>query len=123
MEAQAAKRTSLVPIRVEFEMDTHRIRDCFVWNLNESLITPENFARIFCTDIGVPMVPWAETVTNQIRAQIEEHEGIATMNLGADSAVDVDAVVTGDGEENPECRVIISVGMVFIPPYTALTLA
>ncbi|KAG6861555.1 hypothetical protein C0995_014851 [Termitomyces sp. Mi166 len=108
MEKHALKRTSLIPIRVEFETDTHRIRDCFVWNLNESLIKPETFARTFCNDLDLPLSPWADTVANQIRAQIEEHEGVASMDLGIDGALDVDAVPPG-AEEAPECRVILSI--------------
>lgn len=84
------------------------MRDCFVWNLNENLIQPEAFAKTFCTDLDLPLVPWAETVTNQIRAQLEEHEGVASMELGLDGAMDVDA----DGDEAPECRVILSVSAI-----------
>ncbi|KAG6808647.1 hypothetical protein H0H92_003398 [Tricholoma furcatifolium] len=87
----AQKRASLIPIRVEFETDTHRIRDCFVWNVNETLIRPETFARTFCADLDLPFQPWLDTVANQIRAQIEEHEGVAAMDLGIDGAVDPDA--------------------------------
>ncbi|KAI6124134.1 hypothetical protein EV401DRAFT_2055998 [Pisolithus croceorrhizus] len=97
--AHAQTRTSLVPIRVEFDTDTHRIRDCFVWNLYETLMKPEMFARVFCADLELPAVPWAETVANQIRAQLEEHEGVASLDLG----------VEGCGGEIPECRVILSV--------------
>ncbi|KAJ7439236.1 SNF5-domain-containing protein [Mycena latifolia] len=103
LEREAARRAALVPIRVEFETDTHRIRDCFVWNLNEELIQPENFAKIFCTDLDLPIVPWAETVTNQIRAQLEEHEAIARLELNNDG-------FDAPGEEPvPECRVILSI--------------
>jgi chromatin structure-remodeling complex subunit SFH1 len=110
LESQAQKPTALVPIRVEFETDTHRIRDCFVWNLYETLVRPEAFARIFCQDLDLPLVPWADTVTNQIKAQLEEHEGIASMDLGVDghTAMNVDPLVSG-GDEIPECRVILSV--------------
>ncbi|KAI6098101.1 hypothetical protein F5141DRAFT_1146636 [Pisolithus sp. B1] len=80
----AQTRTSLVPIRVEFDTDTHRIRDCFVWNLYETLVKPEMFARVFCADLELPVVPWAETVANQIRAQLEEHEGVASLDLGVE---------------------------------------
>ncbi|KAJ2986137.1 hypothetical protein NUW54_g9891 [Trametes sanguinea] len=66
IEAQAEKPTALIPIRVEFETDTHRIRDCFMWNLNESLITPESFARIFCADLDLPLTPWVDTIAAQI---------------------------------------------------------
>lgn len=105
LEIQARKAAALVPIRVEFETETHRIRDCFVWNLYEDLITPEAFARTFCSDLDLPVNPWAETVANQIRAQIEDHEGVATMDFGLD-AMDI----YGSGEEEvPECRVVLSV--------------
>jgi hypothetical protein len=97
-----------VPIRVEFETDTHRIRDCFVWNLHETLIKPEAFARTFCTDLDLPAIPWVETVANQIRAQLEEHEGIASLDLGID-AMNGYAAEDTPGEELPECRVIVSV--------------
>ncbi|EPQ54412.1 SWI-SNF chromatin remodeling complex, Snf5 subunit [Gloeophyllum trabeum ATCC 11539] len=97
---QAQKPTSLVPIRVEFETDTHRIRDCFVWNLHEDLIKPETFARIFCTDLDLPHVPWVETVANQIRAQLEDHGDVAAMDLDVDEQ---------HADEIPECRVILSI--------------
>ncbi|KAG2125560.1 hypothetical protein BD769DRAFT_1358172 [Suillus cothurnatus] len=112
LEAQAQTRASLVPIRVEFETDTLRIRDCFVWNLNETLIKPESFAKVFCADLDLPSVPWAETVANQIRAQIEDHEGVASMDIGVDNAIDssLDPHVAAEaGEEVPECRVILSI--------------
>ncbi|KAH7885438.1 hypothetical protein F5I97DRAFT_1810951 [Phlebopus sp. FC_14] len=105
LEAHSQKRTSLVPIRVEFETETHRIRDCFVWNLYERLIKPETFAKTFCMDLDLPIVPWAETVANQIRAQLEEHEGVASLDLGVEEYDSGD----GNGEELPECRVILSI--------------
>ena len=80
-----------------------------MWNLYESVIKPETFAHTFCTDLDLPLVPWVETVSNQIRAQLEEHEGVASMDLGADAAVDINDTEDTSGEELPECRVIISV--------------
>jgi chromatin structure-remodeling complex subunit SFH1 len=53
-----------------------------------------------------------DTVANQIRAQIEDHEGVASMDIGADHAIDSSLdprVAVEAGEEVPECRVIISV--------------
>ncbi|KAG1748558.1 hypothetical protein EDB19DRAFT_1682378 [Suillus lakei] len=110
LQTQAQTRASLVPIRVEFETDTLRIRDCFVWNLNETLIKPESFAKVFCADLDLPSHPWVETVANQIRAQIEDHEGVASMDIGVDHAMDLDPHVEVEGgEEVPECRVILSI--------------
>ena len=122
-ETHSLKRTSLVPIRVEFETETHRIRDCFVWNLYETLIKPETFAKIFCTDLDLPIV-WAETVANQIRAQLEEHEGVASLDLGIDDYVHRHTDKDGEGvEEIPECRVILSVSYYAFHPSSFIVFA
>ncbi|KAI0367752.1 SNF5-domain-containing protein [Pilatotrama ljubarskyi] len=108
LDAQAEKPTALIPIRVEFETETHRIRDCFVWNLNENLITPESFARIFCADLDLPLQPWVDAIAAQIRAQIEDHEAVASTYLGADAEITEPEDET-PGEEVNECRVILSI--------------
>ncbi|KAL4064170.1 hypothetical protein V8B97DRAFT_1332464 [Scleroderma yunnanense] len=124
LDTRSLKRTSLVPIRVEFETETHRVRDCFVWNLYETFIKPETFAKIFCTDLELPIVPWAETIANQIRAQLEEHEGVASLDLGVEGYYTNYGDAAGtypsqyshtgnpaseNGGEIPECRVILSI--------------
>ncbi|KAA1469670.1 SNF5-domain-containing protein [Dentipellis sp. KUC8613] len=114
-EAQAARPTALVPIRVEFETETHRVRDCFVWNVHEALVSPEQFARTFCADLELPAVPWAETVAAQIRAQLEDAEAVGAMDLGVDGATpvpeddDLDADERMPVDEVPECRVVLSI--------------
>ncbi|KAI0039780.1 SNF5-domain-containing protein [Auriscalpium vulgare] len=102
LEAQAERPSLLVPIRVELETDTHRIRDCFVWNLREMLITPEQFARTFCADLELPASPWVETVAAQIRAQLEDQEGVGGMELAVDGTAE-------EGDDVPECRVVLSI--------------
>ncbi len=83
---RAQRSVALVPTRVEFEMDMHRVRDCFVWNLHESLVTPEQFARTFCADLDLLLAPWADTVAAQIRAQLEDQDGVGSMELAVDRA-------------------------------------
>lgn len=82
-----------------------------MWNLNETLIKPESFAKVFCADLDLPSV-WAETVANQIRAQLEDHEGVASMDLGVNHAMDLDPYAESS-DEIPECRVILSVRISF----------
>ncbi|KAH9947638.1 hypothetical protein B0H21DRAFT_738235 [Amylocystis lapponica] len=106
VDGQAMKPTALVPIRVEFETDTHRVRDCFLWNLHEELINPEAFARAFCVDLDLPLNPWVETVATQIRAQLEDHEGLGSLEFGMDSRFEEDMTA---GDEIGECRVILSI--------------
>ncbi|EGO24109.1 hypothetical protein SERLADRAFT_470860 [Serpula lacrymans var. lacrymans S7.9] len=74
--------------------------------MNETLIKPEAFARTFCSDLDLPAIPWVDTVTNQIRAQLEEHEGVASMDLRGAMDIDMD---DENGEEIPECRVVLSI--------------
>lgn len=105
IKAQASRGVALVPIRVEFETDTHRIRDCFVWNLHENIVRPDHFARILCADLDLPANPWVDTIANQIRAQLEDHEGVASMDLSIGSE-NTDPM---DDSELPECRVVLSV--------------
>jgi chromatin structure-remodeling complex subunit SFH1 len=86
-----------------------------MWNLNEMLIQPETFAGIFCKDLDIPKL-WADTIAAQIRTQLEEHEGVAAMDLGMDGALNVDAP-SPNGEESPECRVILSVSSLIVASY------
>jgi chromatin structure-remodeling complex subunit SFH1 len=78
--------------------------------MNDALTKPETFAKIFCHDLDIPLHPWADTVANQIRAQLEEHESVAALELGSDGAMDVDATLP-NAEELSECRVILSVSL------------
>lgn len=112
---QAERSVALVPIRVEFETETHRIRDCFVWNLHESLVTPEEFARTFCADLDLPAAPWSDTVAAQIRAQLEDQDGVGSMELAVDGG-------GNGGDEVPECRVILSVRLIFPPTLQSILL-
>lgn len=56
----------------------YRIKDAFLWNLHETLATPEEFAAILVRDLDLPNPQaMALTVTNQIRQQLEEYAGVA----------------------------------------------
>ncbi|KAG8913800.1 Chromatin structure remodeling complex protein sfh1 [Tulasnella sp. 418] len=109
MEKAATKPESLVPIRVEVDTDTHRIRDYFVWNVNEDLITPQAFATTFCQDLDLPL-HHVENIVNMIRAQIEEHGGISGFIIGGGGAAEGDDDQDEDAAtQEPDCRVIIRI--------------
>jgi chromatin structure-remodeling complex subunit SFH1 len=102
MGEHALRPTNLIPIRVELETDNHRIRDCFLWNCNEDLIAPQVFAKSFCADLELPQ-QYSTQVSAAIQSQIEEHEGIASLDLTDES---------GDrmsGYEEEECRVLLAI--------------
>lgn len=56
----------------------YRLKDVFLWNLHETLITPDQFASILINDLDLPNAAGlALQVSNQIRTQLEEYAGVA----------------------------------------------
>uniref|UniRef100_A0A0K8R858 Putative swi-snf chromatin remodeling complex snf5 subunit n=1 Tax=Ixodes ricinus TaxID=34613 RepID=A0A0K8R858_IXORI len=56
LHENSAQPEVLVPIRLDMEIEGHKLRDTFTWNKNESQITPEQFAEILCDDLDLPPV-------------------------------------------------------------------
>ena len=55
-----------------------RLKDIFLWNLHETLITPDQFATILIHDLDLPnSAGLAMQVSKQIREQLEEYAGVA----------------------------------------------
>ena len=52
----------------------HKLRDCFVWNRNERLITPEQFAEIMCDDLRLPPSLFVRAISETIRAQCHQFQ-------------------------------------------------
>jgi len=56
----------------------YRLRDTFLWNLHETLVTTDQFAQIMVQDLDLPnkhaMIP---EISKQIRTQLEEYAGVA----------------------------------------------
>ncbi|PKI83376.1 Rps1p [Malassezia vespertilionis] len=69
---QAAGVEMLVPIRIEFHTETHRIKDVFMWNIYERLITPYQFAQIFLQDLDLPLHPYAVQIESLIIQQLTD---------------------------------------------------
>ncbi|XP_048761543.2 SWI/SNF-related matrix-associated actin-dependent regulator of chromatin subfamily B member 1-A-like [Ostrea edulis] len=61
----------LVPIRLDMEYEGQKLRDCFTWNKNENLITPEQFAEILCDDLDLNPINFIPAISQAIRQQIE----------------------------------------------------
>ncbi|XP_054724592.1 SWI/SNF-related matrix-associated actin-dependent regulator of chromatin subfamily B member 1-A-like isoform X2 [Uloborus diversus] len=61
----------LVPVRLDMEIEGHKLRDTFTWNKNESLITPEQFAEALCDDLDLPPLSFVPAIAQSIRQQID----------------------------------------------------
>ncbi|XP_045171532.1 SWI/SNF-related matrix-associated actin-dependent regulator of chromatin subfamily B member 1-like isoform X6 [Mercenaria mercenaria] len=65
---------NLVPIRLDMEYEGQKLRDCFTWNKNETLITPEMFAEILCDDLDLNPVNFVPAIAQVIRSQLEQYQ-------------------------------------------------
>ncbi|ESO04007.1 hypothetical protein HELRODRAFT_185604 [Helobdella robusta] len=61
----------LVPIRLDIEFEGQKLRDCFTWNKNEQLITPEQFAEVLCDDLDLNPIHFIPAIAQSIRQQID----------------------------------------------------
>ena len=79
----------LIPIRLDLDLDTFKIKDAFTWNMNEELVTPDIFAQIMCTDLDIPISIFAPQIAASIRTQIEEYAPVAEIQLPENSDLNV----------------------------------
>ncbi|KAJ1564393.1 SWI/SNF chromatin-remodeling complex subunit, partial [Nowakowskiella sp. JEL0078] len=88
----------LVPIRLDLEIDGHKVRDNFLWNSNEMNIKPEDFAQILCEDMKITGLAFQElkiAIAQSIREQIDDY------NSHAASALEIPSHILAQGfEEN-----------------------
>jgi len=78
---------SLVPIRLDMEIEGHKLRDSFTWNKNESCLTPSEFAKILCDDLELPGHHFIVPITQSIESQLEDHPKTQVIEGSADQRV------------------------------------
>ncbi|KAI8322779.1 SNF5-domain-containing protein [Martensiomyces pterosporus] len=83
----AQQEELLVPIRVELEVGDYRLHDVFVWNAKERIITPEQFAAIYCADLSLPAEGKSSAqhhIAQLIRQQIAEYVSVDAADFSGD---------------------------------------
>ncbi|KAI8979657.1 hypothetical protein BDF20DRAFT_940583 [Mycotypha africana] len=91
----------LVPIRIELEHEHYKLRDTFTWNLNESSITPEQFAEIICEDLKLPANIFADQIAKSIKEQLDD------FNLNASTTEDNTKQPQQPQQQELELRTVI----------------
>ncbi|CDO68596.1 hypothetical protein BN946_scf184996.g27 [Trametes cinnabarina] len=100
-DEDAKKPEQLVPIRLEFDVEHHKMRDTFVWNLSDPIITPEIFAQSIVDDYSLAP-SYHAIITKSIQEQLSDYkahsatfgeDGTSLMLTDADDADDEDEVV------------------------------
>ncbi|KAK3916574.1 SWI/SNF-related matrix-associated actin-dependent regulator of chromatin subfamily B member 1-A [Frankliniella fusca] len=71
IQENASQMETLVPIRLDMEIEGQKLRDTFTWNKNESLITPEQFAEVLCDDLDLNPVTFIPAIAQAIRGQVD----------------------------------------------------
>ncbi|GAN04054.1 SWI/SNF-related matrix-associated actin-dependent regulator of chromatin subfamily B [Mucor ambiguus] len=71
----------LVPVRLDIDMDEVKLRDVFLWNMNEQYLTPEMFAELLCEDLQLEYHKFIKPIAESIRAQILDFESIQESEL------------------------------------------
>ena len=69
----------------------YRLKDSFLWNLHEALITPDQFAKTFVDEMDFPVTRkqvMIMEIANQIRQQLEDHATTALHPLFQPSAAE-----------------------------------
>lgn len=64
----------------------YRLKDAFLWNIHEALITPDQFARVFVDELDFPQdkkMHLVLEIAKQIREQLEQHASVALHPLFA----------------------------------------
>lgn len=84
----ADKEDVLIPMRVALEFDGFRINEYFLWNANETVLTPEAFGSITCHDLDLPS-NFGHIFASGIRSQLSEYRQLAAVKLPEDCGIHV----------------------------------
>lgn len=67
----AAQEEILVPVRLDMDIEGQKLRDTFVWNKNETMLTPEQFSEVLCDDLDLNPVNFVPAIAAAIAQQVE----------------------------------------------------
>ncbi|KAI9348406.1 hypothetical protein BD770DRAFT_327344 [Pilaira anomala] len=72
----------LVPVRLDIDVDSIKLRDRFLWNMNvEQYLTPEKFGEMLCEDLELSTHRFVQPIADSIRAQVLDFESFTQVQL------------------------------------------
>ncbi|KAG0176425.1 hypothetical protein DFQ29_006154 [Apophysomyces sp. BC1021] len=85
LERASSMEEVLVPIRLDIDLDDVKLRDAFLWNMNEQFLTPEKFAEILYEDLDLKDYKFVPLIAESIRSQVLDFEAIHEIELPTNS--------------------------------------
>jgi SWI/SNF-related matrix-associated actin-dependent regulator of chromatin subfamily B protein 1 len=64
----------VIPVRLDLEHDHFRLKDTFLWNVSDKVVTPEIFAQGLCDDFKVPVQHFASKIVAAIQERVKEYQ-------------------------------------------------
>ena len=74
LKSMANVEDHIIPVRVDLEHDQWKVKDTFMWNVSDTVVTPELFARSLCEDFGVPETFFISRICAAIRERVREFQ-------------------------------------------------
>ncbi|WRT65911.1 uncharacterized protein IL334_002862 [Kwoniella shivajii] len=106
LEKEADRPEMLVPITVDLDIPNPdpngqgiRIKDRFLWNINEPFIDPIQFAQIFCDDLSIPQ-SYAATISELIKGQLEESQNTVEIDITNEDVTEDDVLFSDEEVED-----------------------
>ena len=53
------------------DIDGQKLRDTFMWNKNEQLLTPEQYAEVICDDLDLNPINFVPSIAAAIQQQLD----------------------------------------------------
>ena len=70
----ASVEDQIVPVRLDIEHDQWKVKDTFMWNCADTLVSPEMFAQSLCHDFSVPEGLFVPRICAAIRQRVREFQ-------------------------------------------------
>ena len=55
------------------DIEGQKLRDTFLWNKNETLMSPDQFAEVLCDDLDLNPIHFVPAITAAIQQQVENY--------------------------------------------------
>ena len=118
-----ALNPSLPQFRRPEQAPPYKIRDFFLWNLHEALLTPEDFATTLVRELDLPnQTALTLAISQQIRTQLEEYAGVALHPLFHNQSKPAPIAANAANEPDSDSKVLSNGGSRDITPKPPLAL-